>query len=295
MTAATSAPAFPVWTLLRYAGLAAALLATLLGIAWGYAALTSPRPDETLSYRYSEAGLEAEFAVEIAVDITVECFYPAAQRDDGLRRPALVMLHGVDGPHYNLGDYHALARSYADHGYVVYFVHYFDAHPYSNLLLLTSENKLDLKAIEAHMVQDKERWNAVVAAALRWAAGQPRVDGKRVGVVGYSLGCYVAVGATETSIARDDVPDVGALVGNWGGAYADQTFSATLPPARFFHGREDEYVPVADVRKLVAALRSAGIDASLTDYPGQRHILVGEAADDAFARAVEFLDSRLAK
>jgi phospholipase/carboxylesterase len=67
------------------------------------------------------------------------------------------------------------------------------------------------------------------------------------------------------------------------------------PPIRGFHGDADERVPIARARASVAALRAAGLDATLSEYAGVGHAIspamgadlrraIAEAAGRAAAR-----------
>jgi predicted peptidase len=92
------------------------------------------------------------------------------------------------------------------------------------------------------------------------------IDRRRIYVVGQSLGGY---GALEMISSQPKLFAGGVII-----AAGDDG----LPPARFagvplwfFHGERDEMIPVAQPRRLVAAIRRAGGTVKYTEYKGEEH------------------------
>src|SRR5262249_8626572 len=130
----------------------------------------------------------------------VECFAPAQAG----KCPLLVTLHAVDGADGECSKpYHAAARLYAEQGYVVYLVHYFDRtgaarkdvagyrELFVNYFRGQEPRAEDLKRIKAL----SDAWVEVVCDAVKFARAEPGVDGERVALVGFSLGGCLALAA----------------------------------------------------------------------------------------------------
>ena len=80
-----------------------------------------------------------------------------------------------------------------------------------------------------------------------------------------------------------------------GGLPADLTGRPfTLPPVLILHGAADLTVPVDHAYALKQALLSNGVPHEMHIYPGQGHILQGQAERDALQHALAFLGIHLA-
>lgn len=133
--------------------------------------------------------------------IRVELFEPTAPG----KCPAIILLpavDGVDGVKAYGSIYRLQARKYAGKGCVVLLVHYFDS---------TDVTKEEWKAIQGRfrlffgsksaknppempaMRQHFKTWVDTVREAVRYAATLPKVDPKRIGLVGFSLGASLAL------------------------------------------------------------------------------------------------------
>jgi dienelactone hydrolase len=104
----------------------------------------------------------------------------------------------------------------------------------------------------------------------------PRVDPERMAIMGFSMGGFVTLlSSQERFRQRYGLPNV--------------RFAAHIPiypscairlkddakvvarPIRLFHGTGDDWTPVEQCRALVADLKTAGADVTLTEYPGATH------------------------
>jgi carboxymethylenebutenolidase len=196
--------------------------------------------------------------------------------ESGAPGPAVIMLHGADGPRGN-AMYRAGARAIAAAGFNVYIVHYLDR---------TGEMRASL----ASMFQNFPTWMNVVANALTFVEGRPEADRDRIAVVGISLGA--ALGLAVASSDRR----VRALVHYSGpvphGAVAKD---ALLPPLLVLHGAADRIVPAANARAIEALAREQGAPVEVVIAPGPGHGFHGAAAEDALPRALAFLQHQLTR
>src|SRR6516165_4270618 len=131
--------------------------------------------------------------------VAVEIYAPAG---DG-KHPALLLLHGVDGlgaPEAKM--YRDLASTYSGRGYVILLVHYFDRtgatkedhDEYRELFVNYFTRKATPKAVD----RTKElvaAWAETVRDGVTHVRTLSRVDGDRIGLVGFSLGGTLALTA----------------------------------------------------------------------------------------------------
>ena len=187
--------------------------------------------------------------------------------------PALLILHGANGPMSTfIGDY---AQYLANVGYVVSFVHYFDA---------TNTHYADRAEMQEHF----RDWVEVVEDAVGNAAKHPKVDPERIGLIGYSLGGFLAL-----SLASQD-PRVSAVVSVVGGIPEAFAKSARrMPPALILHGANDTRVPVKEAQRVEELLKRLNTPYELKIYPGQGHFFHGHAQIDALTRTFSFLQKHL--
>jgi dienelactone hydrolase len=112
--------------------------------------------------------------------------------------------------------------------------------------------------------------------ALALLAEHPRIDAKRIAVMGFSKGAVAAVYSSNDRFRRAYGPaDVvfAAHIGLYtpcNTAYRDDD-KTTGRPIRLFHGIADDYVSIAPCRVYVERLKAAGADAALTEYPDTYH------------------------
>ncbi len=127
-----------------------------------------------------------------------------------------------------------------------------------------------------------------VAAAISHAQSRPEVDPARIGLVGFSLGAYLAM-----SVAAQD-PRVGAVVECFGGM-PDRIAEnlQRLPPTLILHGDADAVVPVSEAYKLEDLLRARGVEYEIRIYRGVGHAFTGAAAVDSITRTAGFLRRHL--
>jgi carboxymethylenebutenolidase len=143
---------------------------------------------------------------------------------------------------------------------------------------------------------DDEAGLARATAAVEHLRQNPAVSGRRLGVIGFSMGVWFAL--RVATLLRDEVS---AAVLYYGTATdIDHTEHRAAVVGHF--AEQDEWEPAADVRALEEGLRAAGRSAEFHLYPGVGHWFAESdrpeaydraAAELAFERTVDFLRARL--
>ncbi len=104
----------------------------------------------------------------------------------------------------------------------------------------------------------------------------PRIDPERIAIMGLSLGGLVTLlSSQERFRTRYGLPNVQfaayiALYASCSLRLRDD-LKVAARPIRLFHGAGDDWCPVEQCRTLVADLKKAGANATLTEYPGASH------------------------
>jgi carboxymethylenebutenolidase len=162
--------------------------------------------------------------------IRVDCFLPD---DHGQRFPAVIGLHGSGGGHSTMSD---PASSLAARGFAVYVPHYFDR---------TGTVEVNREIIFRHFpIWMKTLWDAV-----SFVSRQPGVDPERIGLLGFSLGAYLAL----SNAAIDN--RIRAVVEFFGGLPKEMKFfTRRLCPVLILHGAADNTVPVEEAYHLQKVL-----------------------------------------
>ena len=164
----------------------------------------------------------------------------------------------------------------AEQGFAVYVLHYFDR---------TGTTEIDgLQAIFRHFpVWMKTLWDAV-----SFIACQPQVDPERIGLLGFSLGAYLALSASAIDSR------IRAVVEFFGGMPKEMKFfTRRLCPVLILHGDQDKTVPVGEAYHLQQLLEKKQIAYEMQIYPGVGHVFSGEIWRDAGLRTLAFLKKHL--
>jgi len=204
-------------------------------------------------------------------EIRLDCFLPDAIEQ---RFPAVIGLHGSGGGHASMAD---PARLLAERGFAVYVLHYFDR---------TGTTEIDgMQTIFRHFpVWMKTLWDAV-----SFVSRQPQVDPERIGLLGFSLGAYLALSASAIDSR------VQAVVDFYGGMPKEMRFfTRRLCPVLILHGDQDKTVPVEEAYHLQQLLEKKHIAYNMQIYPGAGHGFSGEVWRDAGLRTLAFLEKHLA-
>ena len=200
--------------------------------------------------------------------VTIQEFLPAAEG----RYPAVLALHGSGGLRDSWAD--QPARLLAGQGYAVFLVRYFER---------TGTTWSDYHTTRKYFAD----WMRTVGDAMSFAAQHPSVNGSRVGLIGFSLGAYLAL-----SVASLD-PRVTAVVDFFGGLPEELQGFTRMPPVLILHGEDDRIVPVSEALRLQQLMERAGTPYEIKLYPGAGHIFNGMQFLDAGQRAAQFLKKYL--
>jgi carboxymethylenebutenolidase len=147
-----------------------------------------------------------------------------------------------------------------------------------------------------HSKADNQRIEKIVLGASEYLQSIPSAPGRKMGVVGFSMGAALSLELSTLKPAT-----VGAVVVFYGTYPMD--FSKAQASYLGHYAPDDEWEPLSEVRALEGRLREAGKETSFYFYPGTKHWFVEEnrpmeynrdAADLAWKRTLEFLNSKLA-
>jgi len=202
--------------------------------------------------------------------ITLDAFLPES---NGQRFPAVIGLHGSAGGHASMSDPAAML---AARGFAVYVLHYFDRTGTTGVADKQT-------AIRNFPAWGKTLWDAISHVEL-----QACVDPKRIGLLGFSLGAYLAL-----TVASVD-SRVKAVVEFFGGFPKEmKIFMRRLCPTLILHGDADPTVPVEEAHHLQQMLEKRNVPYELQIYPGVGHSFDDEIWDDARRRTLAFLQKYL--
>jgi carboxymethylenebutenolidase len=188
------------------------------------------------------------FFVSGGKTIAIDCFIPEAQGQ--ARFPAIIALHGSGGGHDTLAQ---TARPLAARGFCVYVPHYFDR---------TGTVEAQMPA----MFLNFPLWMKTLWDVVSLVMQQPAVDSDRIGVLGFSLGAYLALSLGGIDARVQTVAEY------FGGLPREiRPFMRRLPPTLILHGDADTVVPVAEAFRLQKALEERKVPYELKIYPGEGH------------------------
>lgn len=168
------------------------------------------------------------------------------------------------------------AAMLAGQGFAVYVLHYFDRTGTTGV------------ADKQTAIRHFPVWGKTVWDAISHVVRIPQVDPERIGLLGFSLGAYLAL-----SVASVDTR-VKAVVDFFGGFPKEMKFfMRRLCPTLILHGDADPTVPVEEAHHLQQMLEKRNVPYEMQIYPGIGHSFGGEIWDDARQRTLAFLQKYL--
>jgi len=194
--------------------------------------------------------------------------------DSPEKLPTVLALYGSGGGIAGMGE---PATVLASQGFAVFVLHYFDR---------TGTTQI---ADKQTIFRNFPTWGKTVWDAISYIEQYPQVDAKRMGLLGFSLGAYLAL-----SVASVD-PRVQAVVEFFGGLPKEmRLFMRRLCPVLILHGEADPTVPVQEAYDLQNLLEKKGIFYEIKIYPGAGHDFKNGDWRDAGMRTSQFLKKYLA-
>lgn len=176
------------------------------------------------------------------------------------RFPAVILVHGSGGVASNVTDW---AVELNKLGLVVFILDSFTGRGIANTM--ADQSQVSPQA----MLSDAYR-------ALEILSKHPRVDPKRIAIMGFSKGAFASLYSSMQRFNDSFAPRglrFAAHIAFYGGCettYIDDT-KLTGAPVRLFHGLSDDYVPAAPCKGYVQRLKAAGADAEMFIYQGAHH------------------------
>jgi len=187
--------------------------------------------------------------------------------------PTILALYGSGG---GIEGMDKPASMLAEQGFAVFVLHYFDR--------TDTAQATDKATIFRHF----PAWGKTVWDAIGHIARHPQVDPERIGLLGFSLGAYLAL-----SVASVDAR-VKAVVEFFGGLPKEmRLFMRRLCPTLILHGEADPIIPVAEAYDLESLLQKKNIAYEMKIYAGAGHGFDDATWRDAGMRSLQFLQRHL--
>ena len=207
------------------------------------------------------------------------------------RHPVIIVIHEIFGVHEHTRD---VARRFAREGYVALAPELFSREGVAQMADFEKVRQVVGKISDRQLLQD-------LVATAEFGSQQPYARSDRVGVTGFCFGGRVAWLFAATYKELD-----AAVI--WYGRIASPQKDDLHPkdpldlakevvcPVLGLYGEADTGIPVADIRKMEAALKGAGKAAEFVVYPGAPHAFFAdyrpsyrpEPAKDAWQRALNW-------
>jgi dienelactone hydrolase len=202
-------------------------------------------------------------------EIRIDAYLP----DTTGPHPTVLALYGSGG---GVAGMNEPATMLAGQGFAVFVLHYFDR--------TGTTEATDKQTI----FRNFPAWGKTVWDAISYIEKNPQVDASRIGVLGFSLGAYLAL-----SVASVD-SRVKAVAEFFGGLPKEMRFfMRRLCPTLILHGEADATVPVQEAYDLQELLVKKEIPYEIKIYPGVGHGFDSETWKDAGLRSLQFLQRYL--
>lgn len=188
---------------------------------------------------------------------------------------AAIVLHGSGGIHFVVpSTANQYAQSLAAQGIYTVVLHYFDG----------TGNYTANDSVE---IVNYAHWVTDVKNAITWMRTQPEVQKTHIGLVGISLGAWLAVG-----VASEDMR-VNRIVLFGGGLEPFLREKITrMPPVLMFHGSDDDVVPQWEADSLASFLQTQKSRVRYHVVEGEEHNFSDSTAIAALVESARFLKRR---
>lgn len=177
------------------------------------------------------------------------------------RLPAVILVHGSGGVS----------------GYVDEWAQHFNSIGVATFVLDSFTARGIVSTINDQDQLGRLSMTADTYKALELLSKHPRIEPTKIMAMGFSRGGQAVLYSSMKRLYRLHGPSNGAefagyitMYANCGTTYIDDV-EVVDKPIRMFHGRADDYVPVAPCEAYVERLRSKGKDVQLTVYPESHH------------------------
>jgi dienelactone hydrolase len=211
-----------------------------------------------------------------AATITGELLLPAG----AAKVPVVVLMHGSGGVYPELASF--WAKHFNDAGIAAFIVDVFG--PRGVRSTVEDQGQVPFAADTADAF-----------AALGLLATHPRIDARRVAVMGFSRGAMTAIRSAAVRIADGAAAAPGqrfaAHIGVYSGGRAGGLAVTAKPgvfggaPMLFLHGDADDYAYASDCRAYADRLRASGTAVDFVLLPGARHKFDADNPQRIYLRA----------
>jgi carboxymethylenebutenolidase len=202
--------------------------------------------------------------------IRLDSYAPSA---NGQRFPAIIGLHGSGGGYPLVM---VPGRVLAAQGFAVFVLHYF--------------HRTDTTWVSdrSTILRHGPAWVKTVWDATSFLTHQPHINPERIGLLGFSLGAYLAL-ATASIDGR-----IRAVVDFFGGFPKEmRLFMRRFCPVLILHGDADETVPVSEAHYIAEIAERKKVPYEMKIYARAGHGFAPEVMADATQRTLNFLQKHL--
>ncbi len=187
--------------------------------------------------------------------------------------PTVIVLYGSGGMLVGGPMFREYARMLARRGYQAFILHFFDR---TDTEMATEEIRRAYLPV----------WQETICEGIDYLIQQENVDKQRIGLLGFSLGAYLALAVASQGCRVNTIVEFfGALPPQMG----DKKWPATL----ILHGEEDSVVSVNEAYNIAQWLQAQESFYELQIYPQQGHGFTGAAGKDALQRTLTFFAEHL--
>lgn len=189
------------------------------------------------------------------------------------RFPIVMALHGSGG--MSSEGHLQFAQLLANQGFCVFVPHFFEP---SGIRW----------ANNATIWREFPNWMRIISTALDHAQQQPAADPDRIGLIGFSLGGYLAL---SLGVEQKRIKAIVEFFGGMPDHFAERVNG--LAPVLILHGEQDRIVPVAEAHKIARLLEQRHVPHEIKLYKNAGHGFSVLDMMDAGRRTYFFLKKHL--